>query len=211
MDFISDMAFVGDYTLLATAGDGCLSVFDIRTKKPLGLSDNQDDELLCLSVVKHGTKVVIGTQSGTLLLFSFGQWGDNTDRYPGHPGSIDSLLKWEEDVIFTGSNDGVVRECTILPNKIRRRVGQHADLPIEKMALTFDRSYVASCAHEGSIRFWETGEQNKDLVEHDRERDSEECDSDKDLLKDKQKHKRKKAKKGADPASSKSLFFSQMD
>ena len=49
------------------------------------------------------------------------------------------------------------------------------------------------------------------IFEHDRERDSDECDSEEDLLKNKQKHKRKKAKKGADPASSKSLFFSQMD
>jgi WD40 repeat protein len=52
-DFISDFAFMeNQHHLLATSADGCLSVFDIRRKKPLKVSDNQADELLSVAIVK---------------------------------------------------------------------------------------------------------------------------------------------------------------
>lgn len=109
-DFISDMAYVPDrYTLLATSGDGCLSAFDIRKKKPIAVSANQEDELLSLNVVRNTSKVVIGTQSGTILLFSFGQWGDCTDRFPGHPLSVSALVKATDTSLYTGSGDGIIR------------------------------------------------------------------------------------------------------
>ena len=41
-------------TLLATSGDGTLSAFDMRTRKILGRSDQQDDELLSVVVLKVG-------------------------------------------------------------------------------------------------------------------------------------------------------------
>lgn len=109
-DFISDMTYVGDrYTLLASSGDGCLSAFDIRKKKALGVSANQDDELLSITVVRNTSKVVVGTQSGTILLFSYGQWGDCTDRFPGHPLSVSSLVKATDTSLYTGSGDGIIR------------------------------------------------------------------------------------------------------
>lgn len=109
-DFISDMTFVGDrYTLIATSGDGCLSVYDIRKKKSVAVSANQDDELLSLNVVRNTSKVVVGTQSGTILLFSYGQWGDCTDRFPGHPVSVSSLVKATDTSLYTGSSDGIIR------------------------------------------------------------------------------------------------------
>jgi WD repeat-containing protein 55 len=52
-DFISDMLYVPEKnTLLATGGDGCLTVLDPRKDKPIAVSDNQDDDLLSIATVK---------------------------------------------------------------------------------------------------------------------------------------------------------------
>lgn len=54
-DFISDFCWVGDkHTLLTTSGDGLLSIYDIRKKKPVAISANQDDELLSVSIARVG-------------------------------------------------------------------------------------------------------------------------------------------------------------
>jgi hypothetical protein len=42
-----------------------------KGNKPIGLSENQDDELLSVQVVKEGHKVVVGSQSGILSIFTW--------------------------------------------------------------------------------------------------------------------------------------------
>lgn len=41
------------------------------------------------------------------------------DRIPGHPASVDALVALTDDVIATGSEDGIIRVMQILPNKFR--------------------------------------------------------------------------------------------
>ena len=41
------------------------------------------------------------------------------DRIPGHPASVDALVAMTDDVIATGSEDGMIRVMQILPNKFR--------------------------------------------------------------------------------------------
>jgi len=94
-------------TLLASSADGRLSIFDLRMardpsstttttttttttntnkdqQKSFRLSDDQDDESLSLKIMKHGKKVVCGTQDGVLSVctVSWGVWGDCSDRFP---------------------------------------------------------------------------------------------------------------------------------
>jgi hypothetical protein len=52
---------------------------------------------------------VCGTQGGVLDIFSWDDWGDMSDRFPGHPESIDAILPINDDVILTGSSDGLIR------------------------------------------------------------------------------------------------------
>jgi hypothetical protein len=52
---------------------------------------------------------VVGSQDGVLSLWTYGDWGDYTDRYLGHPSSIDTICKLDEDTICTGSSDGIIR------------------------------------------------------------------------------------------------------
>ncbi|KAJ3345126.1 WD domain repeat-containing protein 55 [Entophlyctis luteolus] len=155
-DFISDFVWVSEHnTLLATSADGRLSVFDIRKKKPVKVSDFQDDELLSLTLVKNGQKAITGSENGVLSIYSWGDWGDCSDRIPGHPGSIEAIAKLSESKIATGCSDGHVRIVSIFPNKIISVLHDHPDdLPIERLRLSPDESFLISCSHEPVIRFW---------------------------------------------------------
>lgn len=44
------------------------------------------------------------------------------DRIPGHPASVDALVALTDDVIATGSEDGMIRVMQILPNKFRESI-----------------------------------------------------------------------------------------
>lgn len=45
----------------------------------------------------------MGSQTGVLNIFTYGDWGDISDRFPGHPESVDALVKCDEDIVFTGT------------------------------------------------------------------------------------------------------------
>jgi len=109
-DFISDLCFVeGENTLLATSGDGSLAVYDVRHNKPHAVSEQLDDELLSIAVVKNNSKVICGSQDGILNIYSWGQWDDISDRFPGHPSSVDALVPIDDQLLITGSSDGLIR------------------------------------------------------------------------------------------------------
>lgn len=155
-DFISDMDCDAEKrTLLAASGDGSLSVFNIRRQKIEQQSDNMESELLSVAVVKSGRKVVCGTGDGILNLFTWGEWGDITDRFPGHPLSIDSCVAVSDNIVCTGSMDGIIRAVHILPNRFVGTVGEHKDFPVERMRMSSDGNTLASCSHDQSIKFWD--------------------------------------------------------
>lgn len=64
-----------------------------------------------------------GLLPGTMLLLKYlSTWSELTltlgvDRIPGHPASVDALVALTDDVIATGSEDGMIRVMQILPNK----------------------------------------------------------------------------------------------
>ncbi|KAI8871639.1 WD40 repeat-like protein [Ramicandelaber brevisporus] len=158
-DFIADMAFQPDKRYLFTAGgDGCMAVYDIRKPKPVAVSENQDDELLSIQVMKNGSKVIYGSQDGVIGLFTSGQWLDVTDRFLGHPASIDTICKIDEDTAVTGSSDGMIRYVSILPNKLLGVIGEHGDFPIEQLRIDHSRKVLASCSHDNTVRFWNINE-----------------------------------------------------
>ena len=93
-DYISSFLQVSEHQTVATSGDGTLSCWDLRKVsgpvKGAALkqahpalvkrSDELEDELLSSCLIKHGKKVVCGTQGGTLNIWSTGTWGDFGDR-----------------------------------------------------------------------------------------------------------------------------------
>lgn len=50
-----------------------------------------------------------GMQEGILNIFNWGEWGNISDRFPGHPESVDCLVPITENIICTGSTDGIIR------------------------------------------------------------------------------------------------------
>ncbi|KAI9209286.1 WD40-repeat-containing domain protein, partial [Polychytrium aggregatum] len=180
-DFISDMSFVAHKkTLVVTSGDGCLSIFDIRKPAPVCVSDNQDDELLSVAIVKNYKKAVVGTQDGVLSIFSWGNWGDCTDRFPGHPSSIDAIVKIDENTICTGSSDGLIRVVGILPNRLIGILGDHGEgMPIERLKLSGSNSWIGSCSHDSVVKFWDVASSADDQT-HDNQSDEDDDDEDDD-------------------------------
>jgi len=47
------------------------------------------------------------------------------------------------------------RIIDILPNKFQGIVGEHEDFPIECIKLSHDKTYLASCSHDDTVRFWD--------------------------------------------------------
>ncbi|KAI7997325.1 WD repeat-containing protein 55 [Camellia lanceoleosa] len=74
---ISDMTLASDsIRLLGTSGDGTLSVCNLQSNKVQTRSEFSEDELLSVLIMKNGRKVTCGTQTGTLLLYSWGFFKD---------------------------------------------------------------------------------------------------------------------------------------
>jgi len=160
-DYISAMTISPERNrLLVTSADGTLSVINLKAGKLEDRSDQLEDELLSVAIVKNGSKVVCGSQGGIINIFSWGQWGDISDRFPGHPDSIDCILPVDNDgVVLTGSFDGLIRVVQIQPNKLLGVVGEHEEngigVPIEHMAFSYDRSFLASTSHDQVVKFWD--------------------------------------------------------
>jgi hypothetical protein len=163
-DVITDFAVdEGRATLLAASGDGTLGVFDLRKAKRAHVTEQLEDELLSVGIVKGGAAVVAGTQDGALYTWEWGHWGDDEkdeaymgpDKFTGHPQSIDALLVVDDDTVVTGSSDGIVRLLTLQPNKLVGVLGEHDDFPIERLAWSHDKRYIGSAGHDNTVKFWD--------------------------------------------------------
>lgn len=187
-DYVSGLEDDGHHTLLAASADGTLSVYDLRmarkssveatqTQQNRGLirqSDHQEDELLSIKLMKNGRKVVCGTGDGVLSVFSFGTWGDVSDRFPGHPRSVDALVKVDEDTLLTGSSDGLIRVVSVHPDRFLGVLGDnHEGFPIEKLQFNADRSYLGSVTHDNYVRLWDASVLKDDDDDEDEDEDRE--------------------------------------
>jgi hypothetical protein len=183
-DYISGFEYDADgTTLLASSADCSVSVIDLRKatnpqtrSEAFRKSDDQEDEMLSIVLLKNGRKVMCGTQQGVLAVWSWGTWGDVSDRFPGHPASIDALLKVDEDTVLTGSSDGLIRLVQLHPDKLLGVLGEHDGYPVEKLQFNADRSYVGSVSHDNFIRLWDARLLHDDDNDGDEEDDEEEED-----------------------------------
>ncbi|KAL9939091.1 hypothetical protein V8E36_001904 [Tilletia maclaganii] len=175
--------------LVATSGDGSLSVIDFRqgnssagggglkkkkdgSVKGVEVSEDQEDELLAIAPVKNGSKFVVGTQLGTLSVWAPTRaMLDHVDRIPGHPASVDTLCSLhdphpttqddivtrfaqDDDVLLTGSSDGLIRILQIgPPHKLLGVLADHGGggLPVERIRRK--GRWVASIGHESAIKW----------------------------------------------------------
>lgn len=98
--------------------------------------------------------MVCGTGEGVVNIFNYDEWGNISDRFPGHPSSVDCLLPVGENVYLTGCFDGQIRACHLYPNRFLGIVGNHKDFPIQRLCLAPDGDVCASISHDDYVRFW---------------------------------------------------------
>ena len=154
-DYISDMVCHDNRKhLLVTSGDGTLSCVNIKSRKLELQSELFESELLSIAIMKSNSKVVCGDGDGTMQIFNWGEWGNISDRYPGHPASIDCMLPLNDDILCSGCMDGKLRLVHILPNSIESTFATHGDMPIQSLSISSDASLLASCSHDDYIKFW---------------------------------------------------------
>ncbi|KAG0168922.1 WD domain repeat-containing protein 55 [Apophysomyces sp. BC1034] len=157
-DFVADILFSESASSLVVAGgDGKISVHDIRqASKASATSDVLDDELLSLSLVKEGKQLIAGSQSGALYLWKWGEWTAAEDKWIGHPSSVDTMCKLDDQAICTGGSDGLLRLVSLEPHRFEGILGDHGeDFPIERVRLAHDQRYLGSCGHDMRIQFWD--------------------------------------------------------
>lgn len=167
-DYISDMVCSNDSKhLLCTSGDGVLSVYNLRKKKLEKESDQLDEELLCIDVIKNGQKVICGSAVGVLNVFSWGEWSDISDRFPTKFESIDTLCAVTDEIVCIGSDSGVIKAMFVHPYKEVRKIGVHGDLGICSLQLSPDKQLMASCGNENTVRFWNVSSLHEELLEQE--------------------------------------------
>lgn len=189
-DYVSDILYTDQknkHTLVVSGGDGYLAVFDLRAGRLWARSDQQEDELLCLCLLKRGKKLLTGTEGGPVGIFSWGDWGDISDRMLGHPSSVDAMVAHSEDHVITGAADGLLRLVSVHPNKVLGVLGEHGEAGVEALTLDHDHQVLASAAHDNTIRLWdikyleddgEEGEEDPDDGEGDADDDDDDSDDD---------------------------------
>jgi len=196
-DYISDMVICDDKFLLAPSGDGFLSVFNLRKRQLEARSDNTEEDLLSIAVIKDGKKAVVGTQTGVISIWDVGNWGYFNDKFLGHPSSVDSMVVIDESSIATGSSDGLIRLCSIQPNKFIGVIGDHQDFPIERMRLSRDKNLLGSSSHDHTIKFWDISylyEKDEDQTIEQIEKSQYSINEEKMEIEDQPKRKEKKKK-----------------
>lgn len=77
-------------------------------------SELMDSELLCVSFMKNDKKVICGTGEGVINIFNYDEYGNISDRFPGHPSSIDCFLPLSRDIVLTGCFDGNIRYLKLI-------------------------------------------------------------------------------------------------
>jgi WD40 repeat protein len=147
--------------IISASGDGTMSVLDMRNLSRVVQSVELETELLSITTIKNNTRIVTGTQEGALNFWSLARNGHAigdgpTGGFTGHPHSVDCILKLNEDIILTGSSDGIIRVVQVLPNRLLGVIGYHDDFPVERMSWSSNKMIIATCSHDNLIRIWDT-------------------------------------------------------
>ncbi|XP_074307608.1 WD repeat-containing protein 55 [Silene latifolia] len=217
-EYISDITFAPDsMRLLVTSGDGTLSVSSLRNNKVVAQSEFCEDEPLSIVIMKNGRKVICGTQTGTLLLYSWGFFSDCSDRFVDlRPNPVDALLKLDEDRVVTGSSNGLISLVSILPNKVIQPIAEHSDYPVERLAFSHDKKFLGSISHDQTLKLWDMDEllngsssvMRNDAAPSDSDGDSDGMDVDSSVPNASRGTKTKNVGKGNGQASS--SFFAEL-
>ncbi|XP_067872029.1 WD repeat-containing protein 55 [Heterodontus francisci] len=170
-DYISDIAVdQNKKILLTTSGDGTMCVFNIKRRRFDLQSEFQDGDLTSLAIMKRGSKVVCSSSEGMIYLFNWDGFGATSDRFLVRKESIDCIVPITDNILCTASMDGVIRAVNIFPNRVIGSVGQHPGECIEQIAKSSEGRFLASCAHDQKVKFWDVSDLHGVVVDDYRRR-----------------------------------------
>ena len=179
MDMISGLFFhEQECQLAASSSDGMVSVYDLRRGRLFARSDDLEDCVNCLAPAKKAKKLLCGMNEGVIGIFSWGNFGDYTDRCTDHPDAVESMANLNDDIVLTGCADGLIRALRIHPNKVLGVVGQHADAVLNMCVSNEDILYTTGA--DGMVQLWDisalrtsedASSENSENSDSDREQD----------------------------------------
>lgn len=116
-------------------------------------SEEYEEELTCLGIMKHDRKLVAGSSKGKLFLYNWSEFGLHCDEFAGPKRAINGLIPITENIVITACEDGNLRATYLFPNRHLGIVGQH-DMSIESLDICNNGNFIASCSHSNDIKFW---------------------------------------------------------
>ena len=148
--------------LLTSSIDSTLCVYDINKLSLYALSDKLDEELNCLMSYKNGNYILCGSGEGNVLIFNWDWFGDFKDMIKGHPEGINDMDKYNENIFFTGAEDGLIRICTMFPKGIRgvlknknKKKENNAIKDVNKIKINKDKTNLVTCSGIDCLRIYD--------------------------------------------------------
>ena len=198
--------------LLTSSIDSTLCVYDINKLSIYALSDKLDEELNCMLSYKNGNHILCGSGEGNILIFNWDWFGDFKDMIKGHPEGINDMAKYDENIFLTGTEDGLIRICTMYPKGIRgilknKNIGKENDVmkDVNKIKICGNKKNVITCSGMDCLRIFDISQIEfnkiyKPLDELDSQEEFENIgkfdeDEDSEDIKEKKKEKKKKNNK----------------
>ena len=113
--------------------------------------------------------MAVGTSNGVIQMFEWDWFGDCKDRIKRHGFPIECLVKYDENTLIAGCEDGWVRIYGLSP--VRFRVFEiHADdiektMSIDDLAISRCRRILASVSDDCCVRFYDISNVQEFLAE----------------------------------------------
>ena len=77
--------------------------------------------------MRNGKYIMCPSGESSVVIYKRENIETYCDRIQGIPGSVDCLLKIDENSFLSGSEDGYVRGLSFKPSKIVQTIGQHEE------------------------------------------------------------------------------------
>ncbi|XP_015599966.1 WD repeat-containing protein 55 homolog [Cephus cinctus] len=154
-DYISDMITNSDNKyLVCSCGDGTLTTINMPARKMHVQSEEYGADLTCLGLFKTESKLLTASIKGKMYVFNWGEFGLHSDEFPAlTKKAINCMIPITENVVITGSEDGLIRASSLFPHRQLGIVGQH-NFTVENIDVNHDGTLIASSSHNKDVHFW---------------------------------------------------------
>ncbi|PAA51447.1 hypothetical protein BOX15_Mlig025974g2 [Macrostomum lignano] len=148
--------------VLAACEDGTLTTVSLNKRKVLMKSEFFGQPLTCVWPMKGGSKVVAGTESGSLLLFNKGELANISDKSSvlEAAGGIEAACPVGPDILVCACSDSRLHAVSVLPHARLDCLGRQPSDTAACLRVAADPTgaLLASASPESAqIRLWSAG------------------------------------------------------